>query len=178
MVTRVIGHQFPYGRLYNNTCMANIVARVCARQPYSNDDAPDADGYYLHLVDCLVDLPAEKWKKVISQFEELRNSLLRQDAALLVLPEELCDEDYNNGGDTQDELPPENDSVNPSLESAKEFTQTYDNVLQSLKFHMCLSHIRPQFEKALQTGSFSEQKESLADEESVVISYDDIMAFE
>ncbi len=146
--------------------MANIVARVCARQPYSNDD-PNADGYYLHLVDCLVDLPAEKWKKIITQFEELRNSLLRRDAALLVLPDEVYD-DSNNRGGTQDELPTESESVNPSLESSQEFTQTYDKVLQSLKFHMCLSHIRPQFEKALRTS----------DDEAVVMSHDDIMAFE
>lgn len=169
MVKRLIGHQFPYGRLYNRTFIANVAARVCARQPYSNDDAFDADDVHkFQLGDCLVDFTPDKWKKVMTQFEDLRNSLLRKDAALMVL--QLCDDD-EDAGDTEDEVPSFDDSVNPLLESSKEFTQSYDEVLDLMKFHMCLSHIQPQFEEVLQNGSS-------ADKEAVVIPNDDIMAFE
>lgn len=176
IVKRLIGHQYPYGRLYNRTFIANVTARICARQPYSNDDASDEDdNHKCQLEDCLVDFTPEKWKKVIEQFESLRESLLRKDAALLVLQYYDGDEDSDK---MEDEVPSCDESVNPLLESSKEFTQSYNKVLDWMKFHMCLSHIQPQFEKALQKGSLSEQKGAFADKEAVVISNDDILAFE
>ena len=75
MITRLIGHQYPYGRLYNRTCIANITARVCARHPYSVDDELDADdGYNCQLVDCLIDFPPDKWAKIIKQLEDLKET--------------------------------------------------------------------------------------------------------
>ena len=169
-MTRLIGHQFPYGRLYNHTCIANIIARVCARHPYSVDDVSHADdGYNCQLADCLLDFQPEKWKKIIMQFEDLRKSLLRNDATFIVLPGEMNDEDEDDP--TEDDAPSSDDSVNPLLKSSEEFTHTFNKVLDSMKFHMCLSHIQPQFENAMQKGSFS-------DEEAVVIPHDNIVAFE
>ncbi len=170
MMRRLIGNQYPYGRLYNRTLIANIIARVCARHPYSVDDVSDADdGYNCQLIDCLVDINPQKWKKIIVQLEELRTSLLRKDASLLVLPVELSDD--HDVEDSDDEPFWGDDSVNPLLASSKEFTDFYNKILDSMKFHMCLSHIRLPLEDAMQKGSFT-------DEEAVVIPHDDIVAFE
>lgn len=172
MVKRLIGHQYPYGRLFNRTCIANMIARICARQPYSvNDDSDVDDRYNFQLSDCLVDWAPDKWKTVIVQFENLRESLLRKDAALIVLPGEVSLDDDDKEKEDEEPPPMEDDDVNPSLASAMEFVDSYSNLLNLMEFHMCLSHIQPQFENAIQKGSF-------AVEEAVVIPHEDIVAFE
>ena len=170
-MVRLIGNQYAYGRLYNRTCIANITARVCARHAYPVDDASDADnGYNYRLQDYLVDFSPEKWKKIIAQFKDLRESFLRNDASLLVLPEELTDGDSESGAES--EVPFDDDSENQTLASLDEFTNKYDEILDAMKFHMCLSHT------ALQKVLFSGHTGSSTDEEAAVIPLDDILAFE
>lgn len=177
MVKRLIGHQYNYGRLYNRTCIANIVARVCARHPYPIDDNSDEeedDGYNYRLSDCIVDWSSDKWEKIITQFESLRQGLLRNDAARLVLPAEFGDEDKEEEEEEDDEAPAQDDSVNPLLESSKEFGDNYTALLDLMKFHMCLSHIRsPQFEDMMKKGSDGDEKKAGS---PVFISHDDTVA--
>lgn len=172
MIRRLIGHQYDYGRLYNRTCIANIVARVCGRHAYVVPDKEMEQGdQSYHLVDCLVDCSPEKWKKVILQFQYLRESLLRKDATLIVLPCELDDDEEGEEEmkETED-IPKDDDEINEELESHADFTKGYTKLMDLIKFHTCLSHLQPQLETALEKGSEGA--------ESVVIPHDDIVAFE
>lgn len=165
LIDRLIRDQSPYGRLYNFTCIANIVARVCARHPYEIPDEPSM--YDNQLTDCLVDFQPDKWLKVINQFLDLRESLLRNDATLLVLP---CEYDANNKP-LNEQLPPdEDDNINEHLECIVDFNTNYDNMLDRMKFHLCMSHLQPQLHNAI-------QRSSINGAESVVIPHDNIIAF-
>jgi len=168
MIHRLIGHQYDYGRLYNRTCVANLVARVCGRYAYlmPDEEIEEGDQSY-NLVDCLVDFTSDKWSKVIVQFEHLRESMLRNDASLIVLPSKLDDE--NGDGDSEELLPEGDEEINEELASHAYFSEGYTKMLDWLKFHTCLSHLQPQLETAIQKGSSAE---------SVVIPHDNIVAFD
>jgi hypothetical protein len=169
MIMRLIGYQYPYGRLYNRTCIANIVSRVNARHPYVIPDEIERDDY---LVDCLVDLSPDKWQRIIRQLENLRATMLRTDASLVVLPSEL-DDNNKPVEDREGEvpLPEEDDSINEALESHADFNANYEKLMDLLKFHLCLSHLQPQLHMAIQASS-------IVGAESVVIPHDNIIAFE
>ncbi|KAL7551416.1 hypothetical protein ACHAWF_017653 [Thalassiosira exigua] len=172
IIRRLIGHQYDYGRLYNRTCIANIVSRLCGRHAYVKPKKV-AEGYRPHqLLECLVDTTAEKWKKIMVQFELLRESMLQNDAALFVLPAELDDDDGNgrSGSDSEEFPPEEDDEVNEERASHIAFTEGYENMMALMKFHTCLSHLQPYLETAIQTGSASGA-------ESVVIPRENIIAF-
>ena len=179
MIHRLIGHQYDYGRLYNRTCIANLVARICGRYPYTVPDEIDeqeGDRTY-HLVDCLVHFTPDKWKKVMDQFVSLRESLLRNDACLIVLPAELENDHHGQRPKNEDEkeeeglLPEANDNVNEALENHADFTKGYQRMMDLIKFHTCLSHLQPDFEDAIQKGEDTGT-------ESVSIPYENIVAFE
>ena len=175
MIHRLIGNQYDYGRLYNRTCVANLVARVGGRHSYVVPDEIEVQegDQSCHLVDCLVQFTPDKWKKIMDQFAVLRESLLRNDACLIVLPTEL-DGRSKNDDDEEDQkglIPEENDSVNETLEKHADFTKGYHRMMDLIKFHTCLSHLQPDFETAIQNG------EDLG-AESVAIPYDNIVAFE
>jgi hypothetical protein len=119
------------------------------------------------LTDCLVDFHPDKWLKVIKQFLDLRESLLRNDATLLVLP---CEYDANNKP-VNEQLPPEeDDNINEQLECIVDFNTNYDNMMDRMKFHLCMSHLQPQLHNAI-------QRSSINGVESVVIPHDNIIAF-
>ncbi len=169
MINRLIGHQYDFGRLYNRTCSANIVARVCARHAYTceeNEHLVGNQSYYIS--ECLVDFDPQQWKKVIAQFVDLRENLLRNDASLTVLPSELDDENEAIEG-AQLPIPDADESINMALGCHIDFSKGYENVLDLLKIHACLSHLQPMLETAIQTGSGTE---------SVVIPRENIIAFE
>jgi len=165
MLHRLIGHQYDYGRLYNHTCISNIVARVCGRHAYVIPDEVEEGGKLYQLADCLVDFTPDKWKTVIGQFQRLRESMLRNDASLIVLPSKL-DDDNERLGDADETLPESDDEINEELESHTDFSKKYIKMLDLMKFHMCLSHLQPQLETAIQGA------------ESVVIPHDNIIAFD
>ena len=124
------------------------------------------------LVDCLIDFTPDKWKKVIGQWEFLRESMVRNDASLIVLPSQIEDDEGTKSNDDEDELIPEGDEdVNEAMDSHADFTRGYAKILDLMKFHACLSHLQPQFESAIQNGD----TEGV---ESVVIPHDNIVAFE
>ena len=172
MIRRLIGFQYPYGRLYNRTCIANIVSRVCARHPYEIPD--EIELWDERLVDCLVDLTSFKWQSILDQFQGLRDSMLRNDAALVVLPSELDDDDTIDEGLRAGEelLPEQDDSANETLESHTDFYVNYDEMLNRVKFHMCLSHLQPMLHTAIRKSSIA------GGSESVVIPHGNIVAFE
>ena len=167
MIRRLIGFQYPYGRLYNRTCIANIVSRVCARHPYEIPD--EIEIWDEQLDDCLVDLTPVKWQSILDQLQKLRDSMLRNDAALVVLPSELGDDD-----ELVDEgpLPEEDDGVNEAHESHADFNATYDEMVARVKFQLCLSHLQPMLHTAMRKSSI------VGGSESVVIPHDNIVAFE
>lgn len=172
MIGRLIGEQYDYGRLYNRTCVANMVARLCGRHAYqvpSDGSEVRGDKSSYHLRDCLVEFTPRKWEKVIDQFQELRTSLLRTDATFMVLPSEL---ETKGGKDGEDEYmqPESDDGMDEVMESHDDFSKWYNKMLDMMRFHACVSHLQPQLEGALQ--------ESEEGGESVVISRDDIVAFE
>eukprot|EP00578_Thalassiosira_sp_NH16_P007264 CAMPEP_0181126696 /NCGR_PEP_ID=MMETSP1071-20121207/27779_1 /TAXON_ID=35127 /ORGANISM="Thalassiosira sp., Strain NH16" /LENGTH=582 /DNA_ID=CAMNT_0023212339 /DNA_START=166 /DNA_END=1914 /DNA_ORIENTATION=- len=173
LIRRLIQHQYDYGRLFNRTCVANMVARVCARHAYEVPEETEGNGKSCIILDCLVDFPANKWKKVIVQFECLRGSMLRNDASLIVLPSKITDDKKGrSGGDESEELTPEPDEeVNEELESRTVFSKGYTKMLEWMKFLACLSHLQPQLERAIQKGS-------IEGAESVVIPHDNIIAFD
>lgn len=171
MINRLIGHQYDYGRLYNRTFTANIVARVCGRHAYAQQSNEEEKGQVgnqsYFLTDCLVDFSPQKWKKVMVQFENLRENLLRKDASLLVLPAEL-----NDDNEALEELLPTGDeSINTMLESHADFSRGYEEVLTLMKFHTCLSHLQPQLETSIQSAT-------TRGAEPVVIPRANILAFE
>ena len=173
MIYRLIGSQYDYGRLYNRTIISNVVARVCGRHAYTTDDDEGEGGERTtyKLADCLVDFTPKKWKKVIDQLECLRESLLRNDAALIVLPAQLEDEHGNRDDDDDEIIPEADESVNEELEARDEFTREYDKMVGLMQFHLCLSHLQPHLDTAIQKGS-------IEGAESVVIPHDNIIAFE
>ena len=172
MIRRLIGHQYDYGRLYNRTCIANIVARVCGRHPYSIPDEIDQGDASYSLVDCLIDFTPDKWKKVIGQWYFLRESMVRNDASLIVLPSQIEDDEGTKSNDDDEELIPEGDEgVNEAVETHADFTKGYAKILDLMKFHYCLRHLQPQFEAAIQNGDI----EGVV---SLIIPHDDIVAFE
>jgi hypothetical protein len=172
MIRRLIGFQYPYGRLYNRTCIVNIVSRVCARYPYEVPD--EIESWDERLVDCLVELNPVKWQRLIDQFQQLRDSMLRNDAALVVLPSELDDDDELVEGHREGEepCPEEDDGVNEALESHANFNANYVKMMDWLKFHLCLSHLQPMLHTAIRKSSI------VGGSESVVIPHDNIVAFE
>lgn len=175
MINRLIGHQYDYGRLYNRTCTANIIARVCGRYAYSSEDSEQfVIGNQTYFIpECLVEFTPPKWERIIAQFENLRGNLLRNDASLTVPPAELDD---NNEALEDDQLPiPENDdSVNMEMDCHDDFAKGYENVLDLLKFHTCLSHLQPQLDTAVQSSGMG----GGGGAESVVIPRESIVAFE
>ena len=175
MIHRLIGNQYDYGRLYNRTCVANLVARVGGRHSYVVPDQIEVQegDQSCHLVDCLVHFTPDKWKKIMDQFADLRESLLRNDACLIVLPTELDGRSKNDDDEEDQEglIPEENDSVNETLEKHADFTKGYHRMMDLIKFHTCLSHLQPDFETAIQNGDD-------AGAESIAIPYDNIVAFE
>lgn len=175
MINRLIGHQYDFGRLYNRTCSANIVARVCARHAYNceeNEHLVGNQSYYIS--ECLVDFDPKKWKKVIAQFVNLRENLLRNDASLTVLPSELNDENEALEGG-QLPIPDADESINMALGCHVDFSKGYESVLNLMKFHTCLSHLQPQLETAIQSGTTA-CGGGIA--ESVVIPRENIISFE
>ncbi len=176
MIKRLIGHQYDFGRLYNRTCTANIVARVCGRHAYSNEVSEQvvigSQSYF--IPECLVDFTPPKWKKVIAQFVNLRENLLRNDASLTVLPAELDDENEALD-DIQLPVPKGDESINMELGCHVDFSKGYESVLDLMKFHTCLSHLQPQFETAIQSGMSAGGG---GRSESVVIPRENIIAFE
>lgn len=176
MIKRLIGHQYDFGRLYNRTCTANIVARVCGRHAYSNEeDEPIVIGNQSFFIpECLVDFNPPKWKKVIAQFANLRENLLRNDASLTVLPAELDDENEALDDD-QLAIPKGDESINMDLGCHTDFSKEYENVLNLMRFHLCLSHLQPQLETAIQSGTKTSGGGGV---ESVVIPRESIIAFE
>lgn len=176
MMRRLIGHQYDYGRLYNRTCIANIVARVCGRRAYGSNHDDDhtstEEGDNYKLAEQLIDFAPSKWKKVIHQFTHLRDSLVRNDASLIVLPGEITEDDGGAGDGDNDEFIPQNDDgVNEAVASRQEFSKEYARMLDCMKFHACLSFIQPRLDKAIQSGS-------IEGVESVAIPHEDIIAFE
>ena len=167
MLNRLIGHQYDCGRLYNYTCISNIVARVCGRHAYVMPDEFEEGDKPYQLADCLVDFPPGRWEMLIVQFERLRESMLRNDASLIVLPGKLDDDSERSGDDDADETLPEgDDEINEELESHIDFSKKYMQMLDLMKFHTCLSHLQPHLETAIEGA------------ESVVIPHDNIIAFE
>mmetsp|Transcript_27899 Transcript_27899/g.48241 ORF Transcript_27899/g.48241 Transcript_27899/m.48241 type:complete len:169 (-) Transcript_27899:136-642(-) len=168
MLHRLIGHQYDYGRLYNHTCISNIVARVCGRHAYVDPNEVEEGDQLYKFADCLVDFSPDKWVKVIGQFQRLRKSMLRNDASLIVLPGKLDDDNERSGDDddADETLPEGDDEINKELESHVDFSTKYIEMLDLMKFHVCLSHLQPQLQTAIEGA------------ESVVIPHDNIIAFE
>lgn len=163
MVERLIGKQYDHGRLYNRTIIANVVGRICGRHAYADpDEVPQDDDQTPS--DCLIDFTPTKWKKSIDQFESLRESLIQNDASMIILPSKVDE----NG---EEDLPEGDGGINEAHESHPDFSKEYDKMLDRMKFHMCLSHVRPQLETAI-------QKDSMESADSVVIPHDDIVAFD
>jgi hypothetical protein len=147
--------------------IANIIARVFARHPYVIPDEIEREG---QLADCLVDLSPDKWSKIADQFKSLRESMLRNDAALLVLPFELDNKD-KTVDHPEEMIPEEDDSINEALESHVDFEANYEVMMDRVKFHQCLSHLQPQLATAIRSSR-------IVGAESVVIPHDNIIAFE
>ena len=105
--------------------------------------------------------------KVIHQFQDLRESLLRNDATLLVLP---CEYDANDQPMNEQLPPDEDDSINEQLECIVDFNTNYDNMMDRMKFLLCMSHLQPQLHNAI-------QRSSINGADSVVIPHDNIIAF-
>lgn len=103
------------------------------------------------------------------QFKLLKESLVRKDAPLIVLPEELSDDDVGMN-DNEELIPEGNGHVNEEIVSSEPFTKGFDSMLEWMKFHTCLSCIQPQLDMAIQKGGTKE--------ESVVIANENIVAFE
>ena len=169
----MIGRQYDYGRLYNRICIANIAARVCGCHAYEpNPNDVDKNDHSVTHINYLVDFTPEKWNKIIIQFQSLRGNLLRNDASLIVLPAQTLDESQDVAEVDPDELIPESDDrIDQKLEYHHDFSKEYDKMLESMKFHLCLSYIQPQLEKEF-------QKRSIDCAESIVISHEKIIAFE
>ncbi|KAL7541959.1 hypothetical protein ACHAXR_011387 [Thalassiosira sp. AJA248-18] len=172
MIDRLIGPLYNYGRLWNRTIIANMVVRVCGRHAYVlPDEIEQGDQSYI-FADCLVDFTPDKWKKIMVQFQQLRESMLRNDASLIVLPTEVDDGSEHKGGDSDEEdRPEEDDWINEELECHADFTKGYEKMMEWMKFHTCLSHLQPHLETAIQKGS-------IEGAESVVIPHDNIVAFD
>lgn len=170
MITRLIGQQMDYGRLYNRTCMANIVSRITGRYPYEVPvEEMEEDDQAYQMEGCLVDFTPDKWKKCICMFENLREGMVRNDAALIVLPSQFVNADDRQVDDS--DIPDADDNVNEAVNKHVDFQKGYKKLMDLMKFHACLSHLQPHFEKAIQKGS----AEGV---ESVVIPHDNIVAFE
>jgi hypothetical protein len=170
MVNRLLGYQLAYGCLYNRTCVANIISRVCARHPY---EVPDEIEGKWQLADRLVDISPRKWKMIADQFEKLRTDMLRNDAALVVLPSEMKDDDEklsDSHEEGEEPLPEEDDSVNEALESHADFNANYEMMMDRVKFHHCLSHLQPELATAIRMSPNRR--------DSVVVPRDNIIAFE
>lgn len=148
MIHRLIGTQYEYGRLYNYSTLANLVARVCARRAYHGDDENE-----IQLTDRLIDLDVPKWEKIIKQLTDVRDSLLRKDASLTLLPTEIAGTPGADVSDDEDWLPSANDEVNEELETSEAFSESFLQMKDWLKFHACLSCIQPQFHNALNNGT-------------------------
>jgi hypothetical protein len=150
MIHRLIGRQYAYGRLYNYTNIANMVSRICGRYAYN---MPENEVETTpQLQNRLIDFEPEMWGKVLAQFSNIRGFLVRKDAAFTVLPVEIEEID---GADEEDldVLPKEDDSVNLKIENLDEFSVTYCQMNNLIKFHACLSHIQPYFEDAIEGGT-------------------------
>ncbi|KAL9180091.1 hypothetical protein ACHAXT_008061 [Thalassiosira profunda] len=150
MIRRLIGEQYDYGRLYNRTCIANLVARLCGRHAYRIPSQVEEGDKSYHLADCLVEFTPKKWKNVMDQFQRLRGSMLRNDAAVVVYPSELGEDDEEVDDDY---TPPETDEeIDEVLASHDDFSKWYNKMLDMMRFHACMSHLQPQLEGALQEG--------------------------
>eukprot|EP00581_Thalassiosira_minuscula_P013882 CAMPEP_0183736140 /NCGR_PEP_ID=MMETSP0737-20130205/48588_1 /TAXON_ID=385413 /ORGANISM="Thalassiosira miniscula, Strain CCMP1093" /LENGTH=559 /DNA_ID=CAMNT_0025970073 /DNA_START=81 /DNA_END=1761 /DNA_ORIENTATION=+ len=161
LIDKLIGAQYGYGRLYNRTCIANMVSRICARYAYEMPDEIEEsyESCQKQLEGCLIDYTPHRWDLLVYQFESLRESMLRNDATLTVLPSLGKNEELEG-------LPEDDESMNEALESHADFTKGYKKILNLMKFHACLSHLQPYLENAIRG------------EESVVIPNENIIAFE
>mmetsp|Transcript_32037 Transcript_32037/g.64338 ORF Transcript_32037/g.64338 Transcript_32037/m.64338 type:complete len:616 (-) Transcript_32037:223-2070(-) len=149
IMVRLIGAQYDWGRLYNRSTIANMVGRVNARYAY---ELPSDENIYggpaFKLQDCLVDLTPDKWAKLIGQFEAVRNSLLRRDASAIVLPSEI---DINGEEVEEEDSSPGNDpTIDDKFANRIEFNEDFENMMDTLKFNMCLSHIQPHLHNAVE----------------------------
>eukprot|EP00584_Thalassiosira_punctigera_P026716 CAMPEP_0172578686 /NCGR_PEP_ID=MMETSP1067-20121228/138862_1 /TAXON_ID=265564 ORGANISM="Thalassiosira punctigera, Strain Tpunct2005C2" /NCGR_SAMPLE_ID=MMETSP1067 /ASSEMBLY_ACC=CAM_ASM_000444 /LENGTH=155 /DNA_ID=CAMNT_0013371385 /DNA_START=189 /DNA_END=653 /DNA_ORIENTATION=+ len=114
IVRRLITYEYNFGRMYNRTCITNIVSRVCGRHAYAMPDEVDARFQPHQLRDCLVDFTPRKWKTTIFQFGKLRESLLRNDASLIILPSQIEENrvcEPQRDGDDED-TPLEDEEIN------------------------------------------------------------------
>ena len=148
MMQRLIRSQHDYGRLYNRTIITNIVARVCGRHPYAIPDDVEEGAPARHYDGCLVDFDAARWDLIRRQLQQLRDCLLRRDAAWTVLPfpRELEGAGAREGedDDRDEEAAPEpDDEIDEALASHVDFTESYAAVSNLIKFHFCLSHLQP-----------------------------------
>lgn len=158
MVHRLIGNQYPYGRLFNYTTAANLVGRICGRHAYHGEEGDDDE---CQLLSRLVDFDLAKWETVIDQLVRLRDSLIRKDAKIIVLPTEL---EEIPGADEEEveEIPDENEEIDTEIESNEAFTTSFLQMKDWLKFHACLSCIQPQLETAMNDGTDVIPKENIA----------------
>ena len=102
---------------------------------------------------CLADFQSETWEMVINEVDIVKESLLRTDAGLIVLPSKVMGED----SESEEQIPNPDKSINYVLLSHECFTTEYTNMVDWMKFHACLSHLPPEFRKINQ-GEYSEQK--------------------
>jgi hypothetical protein len=148
LIHRLIGRQHEYGRLYNNTLLGSLVARVCGRHAYYKGGEDDK----YELRDRLIVFNSEKWDTCIEEFVTIRNSLVRKDASLMVLPAEVEEVPGADEEDT-DLIPDEDDEVDPEVDSSEAFSESFLQMKEWFKFHACLSCLQPQFENAIQNGT-------------------------
>lgn len=170
MINRLIGHQYDYGRLFNRTKLANLIARICGRYPYPGTSHVQhgilSDLAYV-VPDPLVTLTSDRWSVALGQFVDLRDSLIRNDAALIVLPSEI-----DPKGEGPDEVIPEgDDGTNPKLAGRKMFVAEYEKLLERMKFHTVLANLQPFFYQAMADDAEGR-------DDTVAVPRDNIAAFE
>ena len=137
--------------------MANIATRVCGRYAYHTiqevDHIKSGDIY-----NCLADFTPATWQKVILEFDDLKKSLLRKDAGLIVLPYKVMEE----GSNSDEQIPNPDENINHMLFSHECFTTEYAHIVDWMKFHACISHIQPDFHEAIRKivnqEEYSDQK--------------------
>lgn len=162
MIHRLIGTQYEYGRLYNYSTLANIIARVCGRYAYHGDGD---EGDEIQLTDYLIDFDLPRWEKVINQLDRVRDSLIRKDASFTLLPTEIVDvpgADADNEEVIPSWIPEANDEINEEMESSEAFSELFLEMRDWIKFHACLSCVQPQFQNALKNGTDVISMENIA----------------
>ena len=168
MIARLIGHQYDYGRLFNRTRLANIIARVCGRYPYPGLASPlGVDGMAYVVPDPLVSMTPDRWSVCLGQFADLRDGLVRNDAALIVLPSEIEPKD----GGSDEVIPEGDDRPNPLLAGKRVFGAEYETLLDRMRFHAALSNLQPHFHRAM-------AGDGRGRDDTVAVPRDGIAAFE